>query len=58
MLSVCMDGDTIAEVIEGESSVTWKSTKDSHVLVFSYSGEGEAIVGPFENKNGFKVRIR
>jgi hypothetical protein len=57
-LSVSMDGETIATVTEGESAVTWKSTKDSHVLEFSYSGPGQATVGSFKNKNGFRIRLR
>jgi len=57
-LSVSMDGETIATVTEGVSSVTWKSTKDSHVLEFSYSGAGEALIGSFENRNGLRIRLR
>lgn len=57
-LTVSMDGETIATVMDGESSVAWKSTKDSHVFEFSYSGEGEALIGPFENRNGLRIRLR
>ena len=58
VLSVTMDGKTIATVTSGTSTVQWKSTAEKHELVFSYSGDGAACVGRFENKNGFKVRIR
>ena len=58
VLTVSMDGETIATVASGTSSVQWKSTAENHKLVFSYSGEGEASIGRFENKNGFRVRIR
>ena len=57
-LLVSMDGETIATVTEGESAVTWKSTKDSHVLEFFYSGPGQATIGSFKNKNGFRIRLR
>lgn len=57
-LTVSMDGETVAAVREGSSTVTWRSSADSHVLEFSYSGGGTASVGSFENRNGLRIIIR
>ena len=58
MLTVMKDGVVVDEVELGASKFMWKATAENHVIKFVYKGEGEALIGSFENKNGLKIRIR